>query len=103
MRNPGADFSPVAIAKARERVAHDEPRPKFLVGDVTHLDALNGPFDISFDVGCFHCLDFQGQRAYMSEVSRLLKPGSIHLIWALDLSPSNIPLSPEVTEENIRP
>ena len=35
----------------------------------------------------------------MSEVSRLLKPGSIHLIWALDSSPSNIPLSPEVMKK----
>jgi cyclopropane fatty-acyl-phospholipid synthase-like methyltransferase len=99
----GVDFSPVAIAKARERVTHDDLRPEFLVGDVTHLDALNGPFDISFDVGCFHCLDSQGQRAYMSEVSRLLKPGGTHLIWALDSSPSNIPLSPAVVKKIFAP
>jgi cyclopropane fatty-acyl-phospholipid synthase-like methyltransferase len=90
----GVDFSPVAIAKARKRVAQDKMRPRFLSGDVTQLDAVSGPFDVSFDVGCFHCLNAQGQGAYVSELSRLLRPGSIHLIWAMDSSPSGIPLSP---------
>src|SRR5207302_1617609 len=69
-------------------------RHECLVGDGTQLDALSGPFDISFDVGCFHCLDPDGQRAYVSEVSRLLKPGGTHLIWALDASPNGLPLTP---------
>jgi cyclopropane fatty-acyl-phospholipid synthase-like methyltransferase len=95
----GVDFSPVAIAKAQERVSHDDVRPEYLVGDVTHLDGLTGPFDISFDVGCFHCLDSQGQRAYVAEVFRLLKPGGTHLIWALDSAPSNMQLSPAAVRE----
>ena len=99
LRATGVDFSPVAIARARERVAHDEVRPEFLVGDVTHLDALSGPFDVSLDVGCFHCLDPQGQRAYVSEVARLLKPCGTHLIWALDSSPSDLRLSPGAVKE----
>jgi SAM-dependent methyltransferase len=94
LRATGVDFSPVAIAKAQELTVQGDGRPEFLVGDVTHLDALSGPFDISFDVGCFHCLDAQGQRAYVSEVSRLLKPGGTHLIWALDSAPSDLPFSP---------
>jgi cyclopropane fatty-acyl-phospholipid synthase-like methyltransferase len=94
MRATGVDFSPVAIAKAQKRVAQDSVKPNFIVGNVTHLDALTGPFDVSFDVGCFHCLDIQGQRAYMSEVSRLLKSGGTHLFWALDAPPSGIRQSP---------
>jgi cyclopropane fatty-acyl-phospholipid synthase-like methyltransferase len=90
----GVDFSPVAIAKARERVARDDVRPEFLTGDVTHLDSLQGPFDISVDVGCFHCLDPERQRAYVSEIGRLLRPGGTHLIWALDHAPSDLNLSP---------
>lgn len=90
----GVDFSPVAIAKARKRVAGDDLKPEFLVGDVTCLDSLEGPFDASFDVGCFHCLNTEGQRAYVSEVSRLLRPGGAHLLWAMDSAPSGIPLSP---------
>jgi SAM-dependent methyltransferase len=99
VRVTGVDFSSVAIAKARERVAQDDARPEFLVGDATHLDALSDSFDVCFDVGCFHCLDPQGQRAYVSEVSRLLKPGGTHLIWALDSPPSDVPLSPAAVKE----
>ena len=103
LRTTGVDFSPVAIGKARARVAHDDLRPEFLVGDVTRLDALSGPFDVSFDVGCFHCLDQRGQRAYVSEVSRLLKPGGTHLIWALDSAPSDVPLSPAAVKDMFTP
>ncbi|MFB1484587.1 class I SAM-dependent methyltransferase [Corallococcus sp. RDP092CA] len=103
MRVTGVDFSPVAIAKAREQAARDRPRPEFLVGDVTRLEALRGPYDASFDVGCFHCLGAEGQRAYVAEVSRLLKPGGIHLIWALDSAPSDLRLTPEAVREVFRP
>ena len=99
LRATGVDFSSVAIEKARARVARDAVRPEFLVGDVTHLDALRGPFDVSFDVGCFHCLDANGQQAYATEVLRLLKPGGTHLIWALDWAPGGEPSSPAATKE----
>ena len=89
----GVDFSPVAIRKATIRVAAEKHKPTFLVGDVTNLAMLFESFDVSFDVGCFHCLDEDGQRKYAKEVHRLLKPGGIHLIWALDRSPSDITLS----------
>jgi SAM-dependent methyltransferase len=103
LRVTGVDFSPVAIARAQARVAHDDVRPQFLVGDVAHLDAIPGPFDVSFDVGCFHCLDPHGQRAYVSEVFRVLRPAGTHLIWALDSSPSGMPLSPAAVKEIFTP
>jgi SAM-dependent methyltransferase len=103
IRATGVDFSPVAIAKAQAKVAGGDVRPDFIVGDVTHLDALEGPFDVSFDVGCFHCLDPEAQQAYVSEVFRLLKPGGTHLIWAMDASPSKVPLSPAAVEQIFAP
>ena len=103
VRVTGVDFSSVAIAKARKRAAQDARQPEFLVGDVTNLNALTGLFDVSFDIGCFHCLNPQGQQAYVAEVSRLLKPGGRHLIWAMDSPPSDIPLSPEVVREIFAP
>ena len=57
MKATGVDFSAVAIAKAKERVA--------------------------------------GQRAYVSELARLLAPRATQLIWALDESPSGLALTPE--------
>ena len=102
-RVTAVDFSPVAIAKAKARVARDERRPEFLVGDVTDLRDLAGPFDLSFDVGCFHCLDANRQARYASEVFRLLEPGGTHLIWGIDGSPSGIDLSPGVVEKAFAP
>lgn len=29
-----------------------------MVGDVTNLAILSPPFDITIDVGCFHCLNY---------------------------------------------
>lgn len=94
----GVDFSPVAVAKAQDRVANDRHPPKFRVGDVTNLVGVEGPFDASFDVGCFHCLDVVQQSRYVAALSRLLAPGATHLIWALDRSPSDLQLQPLVVE-----
>jgi ubiquinone/menaquinone biosynthesis C-methylase UbiE len=91
----GVDFSSVAVEKAKKRVANSEHKPTFLEGDVTNLEMLNEQFDVSFDIGCFHCLDEEGQRKYVSEVSRLLKPGASLLIWAMDSSPSDIRITPD--------
>lgn len=99
----GVDFSPVAIEKARKRVRHHALPPQFLVADVTRIDALSDPFDVSFDIGCFHCLDSQSQTAYATEIARLLKPGGTHLIWAMDSAPSDIPLSPSEIETIFSP
>lgn len=94
----GVDFSPVAISKARARVAKDPVKPDFVVGDVTNLDNVAGPFDVAFDVGCFHCLDAKEQRQYASELMRLLAPSGVLLIWALDDSPSGMQLSVPAVE-----
>ena len=91
----GVDFSSVAVEKAKKRVANSEHKPTFLEGDVTNLEMLNEQFDVSFDIGCFHCLDEEGQRKYVSEVSRLLKPGASLLIWAMVSSPSDIRITPD--------
>lgn len=88
----GVDFSPVAIEKARASVAGDAQRADFVVGDVTNLADVGGPFDLGFDVGCYHCLDAKQQARYAAEVYRLLAPGGTHLIWVMDDAPSKLPL-----------
>jgi ubiquinone/menaquinone biosynthesis C-methylase UbiE len=91
----GVDFSPIAIENGTKRVSTKVKKPILLVGDVTNLKILDKPFDVAFDVGCFHCLNEEGQRKYVEETYRLLKPNSILLIWALDSSPSGIKLNPD--------
>lgn len=99
----GVDFSKVAIEKARKRVENDYIKPLFLVEDVTSLDLLSGPFDFSFDVGCFHCLDENARRKYVLEVFRVLKSGGTHLIWVLDRSPAGLEFSPDIVKEIFAP
>ncbi len=99
----GIDFSSVAISKARASVAKDRQKPEFMVGDVTQPGHVAGPFDVAFDVGCFHCLDSAGQRRYAAEVHRLLIPGGVHLIWAFDHAPGGPRLSPATMQEVFAP
>ncbi len=89
------DFSSVAIEKAKRQTENLKQKPTFLVGDVTNLANINSKFDVSFDIGCFHCLDKDGQQKYVNEIARLLKIGGTHLIWAINKAPSNIKLSLE--------
>ena len=78
LRVTGVDWSPVAIGKARANAAGDALAPSFVIGDVTRLDGLSGPYDVAFDVGCFHCLDGDGQRRYAASVARVLRRGGTH-------------------------
>lgn len=99
----GVDFSPVAIAKARASVARDAQRPDFVVGDVTNLRNVDGPFDLAFDVGCYHCLDAEQQARYAAEMHRLVAPGGTHLFWAMDDAPSRLPLTASDIEKVFSP
>ncbi|HGH5977363.1 TPA: class I SAM-dependent methyltransferase [Kluyvera georgiana] len=93
------DFLAVAIEKARNRVREGYESPHFHTGDVTNLKDISGPFDVSYDVGCFDCLDEPGQMKYAREVNRLLKPDGVHLIRAMDISPRGMRLTPQVIEK----
>ncbi|WP_217636850.1 class I SAM-dependent methyltransferase [Dendrosporobacter quercicolus] len=76
-------------------MAKCERKPTFIIGDVTNLAIFTEKFDVSFDIGCFHCLDEESEEKYVSEIYRLLNPGATHLIWALNAAPSDIYLNPE--------
>jgi SAM-dependent methyltransferase len=83
----GVDFAAPAIAAAHHRTqaARLPPgRVQFFQGDVTRLDTLplHGPFDLLFDLGCFHGLGPVGQTAYLQGVAPLLKPGAPFLLYA---------------------
>ena len=105
VRAVGVDFSPVAIEKAKTRVADEAEKPKFFIADVTRLAeaGLTPPFDVSFDIGCFHCLGPNAQRAYVAQLSHMLKPGGTHLIWAIDSAPGDVKLSPDVVARVFAP
>jgi SAM-dependent methyltransferase len=103
VRATGVDFSPVAIAKAKARAARDAKPPEYVVGDATRLEGLAGPFDVSYDIGCFHCLGAQVAPAHVEALARVLRPGATHLLWTLDHSPVDERLAPDTIRAAFAP
>lgn len=79
----GVDFSPAAIAQAREKAA-GVVGAAFVEGDVTRLAELSvdGPFDFVLDVGCFHSVAAARRGAYAGEVARVARPGALFMVFA---------------------
>ncbi len=78
----GVDFSPRAIATARDKAKHEGVSADFHVGDVTRLDFLQEPFDFVLDIGCFHSVAAERRQAYAAEMARLARPGSLFMLYA---------------------
>jgi SAM-dependent methyltransferase len=80
----GVDFTAQALEKASEKAARAGVMVKFYRGDVTRLGELplRGPFDLLFDLGCFHGLTPQGRAAYARGLAALSKPGTVFLLYA---------------------
>ncbi len=79
----GVDFSPQAIAKARQhaRAAGIDPA-RFRVADVTRLPDLGPPFDLALDIGCLHSLPPQRRADYARGLTARLRPGATYLLYA---------------------
>jgi SAM-dependent methyltransferase len=76
----GVDVSWRAINKARRKAEAAGVSPRFLVGDVTNLTGIEGPFDLVLDNGCLHSLLKNSHQAYVRTVLRLTQPGSHYLL-----------------------
>jgi SAM-dependent methyltransferase len=93
----GIDFVPRAIRAAQGKA----PGARLVVGDVTRLaDAgVSGPFDLLFDLGCFHSLPDDRRDAYVSEVARVVRQGATLLLFAFGAKARGTPVA---TEAEIR-
>jgi SAM-dependent methyltransferase len=83
----GIDFAAPAIAQANGKRARQSTLPgtvHFVRGDVTRLGALDlrAPFDLVFDLGCFHALPADARPAYVSGATRLSRPDARFLLYA---------------------
>ena len=80
----GVDFSPQAIAVARNKARRENIAIDFHTGDVTRLDALGvrDPFDFILDIGCFHSVEPARWQNYASEITRLTRPGALFMLYA---------------------
>jgi len=77
----GVDFAPRAVKLARRKVSESGVRAEVLVRDMTKLEGIDGPFDLAFDLGCFHGLPEKGRDDYLTQLVRILVPGGFWLMY----------------------
>lgn len=82
----GVDFAIPAIRMAKNKVNKTGAHANLLVGDVTKLTDITGPFDLALDLGCFHGLTQQERLNYLTQLQRILAPNGFWLLYAF-LSP----------------
>ncbi len=87
----GIDFSPKAIATAREKARRAGVTVDLRVADVTRLDFLREPFDFVLDLGCFHAIDEGGRGRYAENLARRTRPGSVFMLYAFSPRPADAP------------
>jgi SAM-dependent methyltransferase len=69
------DFSPQAVAEARERAERAGCQVNFLCSSIFDAGFDDGSYDLVYDSGCFHHLPPHRRRTYAELVRRALKPG----------------------------
>ena len=77
----GLDGSPAAIEEARRRAADAGVTVTFDVADATKLTGYDGRFDTVVDSALYHCLDEDGQQAYIAGLYRATRPGARLHLW----------------------
>lgn len=77
----GIDFALRAVRAARRKAAEVGTQVNFLVGDVTRLNGIQGPFDLILDIGCYHSLPADRQQAYRGNLQRFLNEGGSYLLY----------------------
>jgi SAM-dependent methyltransferase len=100
----GLDGSPAAIEEARRRAADAGVTVTFDVADATNLTGYEGRFDTVVDSALYHCLDEDGQQAYVAALYRATRPGArLHLSCFSDGNINGV-IAPmgHVPESNIR-
>jgi SAM-dependent methyltransferase len=80
-RVTGVDFAPRAIRMARRKVQEAGLQADLQIRDATRLHGIDGPFDLAFDLGCFHGIPSQGRKLYGRQLQRILAPGGFWLLY----------------------
>jgi len=75
----GVDFAARAVSLARRKIRAARVVAEVRTGDVTHLNGIQGPYDLALDMGCFHSVD--DRAAYLDELNRVLAPGGSWLVY----------------------
>ena len=86
----GVDISQRAIERARQRAAERNITVEFRSGDVLELPFTDARFDTVVDIGCFHSLCNDGDRAaYAAKLHSLCRADACVFLRALSLRNPN--------------
>jgi cyclopropane fatty-acyl-phospholipid synthase-like methyltransferase len=96
-----ADFSCLAIRRARQKARRAGVDCRFYRGDVADLAFLAGPFDLALDIGCLHSLSPERWERYAEGVARLVRPGGLYMLYAFTRRPDR-PIPRGVAPEEVR-
>jgi ubiquinone/menaquinone biosynthesis C-methylase UbiE len=77
----GIDFAPRAISLAKRKLHHEGLQAQLKVADATKMDGAPGPFDLAFDLGCFHSIPHNLQPKYLDQLERILAPRGFWLLY----------------------
>jgi SAM-dependent methyltransferase len=78
----GIDFASGAIRKAKRKAAEAGVKAQLYVRDAAVLNAIIGPFELAFDLGCFHGIFPARRSLYLEQLYRILAPGGFWLLYA---------------------
>jgi SAM-dependent methyltransferase len=100
-RVTGVDFASKAISLARRKLQTAGVEAELKAADATKLDGISGPFELAFDLGCFHSIPQNLQPNYLDQLERILAPNGFFLLYAF-IKPSSTPQSgPGLAEADI--
>jgi len=77
----GVDFASRAIQIAKQKVNRAGVQAELFVKDATKLEGIHGPFDLAFDLGCFHTILPSGKTKYLEQLYRILAPHGFWLMY----------------------
>jgi ubiquinone/menaquinone biosynthesis C-methylase UbiE len=96
----GVDFAPRAIKLARRKVDQAGAQVELWVKDATKLDGIAGPFELAFDLGCFHTLPREGKNKYLEQLDRVLARDGFWLMYGF-LKPETLSAAPGLAEADL--
>lgn len=77
----GVDFAPRAIKIARQKARQAGVSAELYVKDATRLEGIRGPFDLAFDLGCFHTIPHEKRTEYLNQLDRILARNGFWLLY----------------------
>jgi SAM-dependent methyltransferase len=77
----GMDFAVRAVKQARRRLKSVEPQAQVVLGDVSRMTGIDGPFDLVLDIGCYHGLPGEMRAGYRENLLRVLGPHGRFLLY----------------------